>query len=173
MPLPWPGVPHGNAFAVAHGDGIVLFDTGIGGPGGTRQLDFALAGAGLSLADVRLLVCTHAHADHYGLASEVVEAAGCELWMHPAWEHILGMTEDPEASLQARVEVARQSGVPPEALAQYEESRKDAPPTITRSNPIATSSPASKSRPTSATGRFMRPPATPRPTSFCISPSAT
>ena len=28
LPLPWPGVPHGNAFAVASGDGIVLFDTG-------------------------------------------------------------------------------------------------------------------------------------------------
>ncbi|MCW3048878.1 MAG: fold metallo-hydrolase, partial [Solirubrobacterales bacterium] len=28
LPLPWPGVPHCNAWAVAAGDGIVLFDTG-------------------------------------------------------------------------------------------------------------------------------------------------
>lgn len=135
MPLPWPGVPHGNAFAIRHGDGIVLFDTGIGGPEGTRQLDFALAGAGFSLSDVRLLVVTHAHADHYGLAAEVVEAAGCELWMHPAWGHIKSMTDDPEASLERRIEVARQSGVPPKALERYAEERKDMPPTINRAIP--------------------------------------
>ena len=43
MPLPWPGVPHGNAFAVAAGDGIVLFDTGYADSDGTRQLELALA----------------------------------------------------------------------------------------------------------------------------------
>ena len=38
LPLPWPGVPHGNVWAVAADGGIVLFDTGIGGKGGLRQL---------------------------------------------------------------------------------------------------------------------------------------
>ena len=28
LPLPWPGVPHGNAYAIASGDGIVLVSTG-------------------------------------------------------------------------------------------------------------------------------------------------
>ena len=43
----------------------------------------------LKLEHVRLLVCTHAHSDHYGQAATVVERAGCELWMHPAHEHML------------------------------------------------------------------------------------
>src|SRR5213595_937617 len=55
LPLPWPGVPHGNAWAVAAGSGIVLFDTGIGGPGAIGQLEVALAQAGLRLEHVRLL----------------------------------------------------------------------------------------------------------------------
>ena len=55
---------------------------------GLRQLELALAQVGLELADVRLVVCTHAHADHYGLAGPIVDAAGCELWIHPAWEHV-------------------------------------------------------------------------------------
>ena len=38
LPLPWPGVPHGNVWAVAADGGIVLFDTGIGGKGRLRQL---------------------------------------------------------------------------------------------------------------------------------------
>ena len=73
LPLPWPGVPHGNAWAVAAGDGIVLFDTGIGGEGGFRRFDLALAQAGFSVEDVRLVACTHSHTDHYGLAAPIVD----------------------------------------------------------------------------------------------------
>ena len=29
LPLPWPGVPHCNAWAVAYDGGFVLFDTGM------------------------------------------------------------------------------------------------------------------------------------------------
>jgi glyoxylase-like metal-dependent hydrolase (beta-lactamase superfamily II) len=125
LPLPWPGVPHGNAWAVAAGDGIVLFDTGIGGKGRLRQLDLALAQAGFGLEDVRLLVCTHSHTDHYGLAAPICEEAGCELWMHPAWEHVRLLADDPAAALEQRLEVARQSGVPVASLERYREARSD------------------------------------------------
>jgi glyoxylase-like metal-dependent hydrolase (beta-lactamase superfamily II) len=129
LPLPWPGVPHGNAWAVTANDGIVLFDTGIGGEG-TARLEQALAQAGFGLADVRLVACTHAHADHYGLAGPIIEASGCELWIHPAWEHVRAMVEDPEAALEQRIEVARQSGVPPAALREYEQRRRGQNPGI-------------------------------------------
>ncbi len=124
LPLPWPGVPHCNAWALAAGDGVVLVDTGYASDDGTRQLEYALAQVGLELADVRLLVCTHAHSDHYGLAGPIVDAAGCELWMHPAWEHVRGLAEDPDAALDRRVEVARQSGVPQVALERYKQARR-------------------------------------------------
>lgn len=123
LPLPWPGVPHGNVWAVAADGGIVLLDTGIGGKGRMRQFDLALAQAGFGLEDVRLLVCTHSHTDHYGLAAPIVEGAECELWMHPAWEHVRLLADDPAAALEHRLEVARQSGVPAVALERYRESR--------------------------------------------------
>jgi glyoxylase-like metal-dependent hydrolase (beta-lactamase superfamily II) len=123
LSLPWPGVPHGNVWAVASDGGIVLFDTGIGGKGRLRQFDLALAQAGFGLEDVRLLVCTHSHTDHYGLAAPIVEGAGCELWMHPAWEHVRLLADDPAAALEQRIEVARQSGVPVVALERYREAR--------------------------------------------------
>ena len=47
---------------------MVLVDTGLYEPGAMRQLERALDQAGLRLEHVRLLVCTHAHSDHYGLA---------------------------------------------------------------------------------------------------------
>jgi glyoxylase-like metal-dependent hydrolase (beta-lactamase superfamily II) len=123
LPLPWPGVPHGNAWAIETGEGIVLFDTGMGGKGRLRQLDLALAQAGFGVEDIGLLVCTHSHVDHYGLAAGIVEAAGCELWMHPAWEHVRLLADDPAAALEHRLEAARQSGVPVAALERYREAR--------------------------------------------------
>jgi glyoxylase-like metal-dependent hydrolase (beta-lactamase superfamily II) len=125
LALPWPGVPHGNAWAVACDGGIVMFDTGIGGKGRLRQLDLALAQAGFGVEDVRLVVCTHSHTDHYGLAGAIVERAGCELWMHPSWEHVRLLADDPQAALEQRLEVARQSGVSPAALTRYREARSD------------------------------------------------
>jgi glyoxylase-like metal-dependent hydrolase (beta-lactamase superfamily II) len=125
LPLPWPGVPHGNAWAIASDGGIVMFDTGMGGKGRLRQLDLALAQAGFGVEDVRLVVCTHSHTDHYGLAASIVERAGCELWMHPRWEHVRPLADDPGAALEARIEIARQSGVPPAALERYRERREE------------------------------------------------
>src|SRR5829696_196232 len=56
LPLPWPGVPHVNAFAIAAGSGVVLVDTGLYEPGAMRQLELAFDQAGLRLEHVRLLV---------------------------------------------------------------------------------------------------------------------
>jgi glyoxylase-like metal-dependent hydrolase (beta-lactamase superfamily II) len=124
LPLPWDGVPHGNAWAVAAGSGVVLFDTGYYEPGSMRRLELALDQAGLRLEHVRLLVCTHAHTDHYGQAAPIVEAAGCELWMHPNYAHIARVAADPEQALERRIEVGRQSGVPEAALSRYREARR-------------------------------------------------
>jgi len=124
LPLPWPGVPHCNAWAVAAGDGIVLFDTGMHEPGSLAHLERAMAQVNLSLENVRLVVCTHAHSDHYGQAADIVDRAGCELWMHPNHEHMTRAAQDPEAALERRIEVARQSGVPEEPLQAYAEARR-------------------------------------------------
>ena len=124
LPLPWPGVPHCNAWAVAAGDGVVLFDTGMHEPGSLANLERALAMVNLRLEHVRLVVCTHAHSDHYGQAATIVERAGCELWMHPNHEHMTRTAADPDAALQRRIEVARTSGVPEEPLRAYAEARK-------------------------------------------------
>ena len=130
MPLPWLGVPHVNAYAVAAGSGVVLFDTGMHEPGSFAQLARALDQAGLGVEHIRLVVCTHAHSDHYGLAAPICAAAGCELWMHPAHAHMTKPVSDPAAALERRIEVARQSGVPMAALERYREENKDREPGI-------------------------------------------
>lgn len=119
-----------NAWALAAGDGIVLVDTGYHEEGAFEELERTFALIDRRLEDVRLVVCTHAHSDHYGLAAPIVERAGCELWMHPRHEHMTRALADPERSLERRVEVARQSGVPLEPLRRWAEERRDANPGI-------------------------------------------
>ena len=74
LPLPWPGVPHVNAWALTAGDGIVLVDTGYHEEESLAELERTLALIDRRLEDVRLVVCTHAHSDHYGLAAPIVGA---------------------------------------------------------------------------------------------------
>jgi glyoxylase-like metal-dependent hydrolase (beta-lactamase superfamily II) len=132
LPLPWPGVPHVNAWAIesAEGNGIVLVDTGINEEGAFDELERTLRLAGHGIEDAELLVCTHAHSDHYGLAAPIIEAAGCELWMHPNHAHMTRAASNPERALERRVEVARQSGVPLEPLRRWAEERRDQTPGI-------------------------------------------
>jgi len=113
-----------NAYAIAAGSGVVLVDAGLHWPGALGQLEQALAQAGVKLEHVRLLVCTHAHSDHYGLAGPVLDEAGCELWMHPNHSHVTRAAADPDRMLERRIEIGRHSGVPEAALAEYRSSRQ-------------------------------------------------
>jgi glyoxylase-like metal-dependent hydrolase (beta-lactamase superfamily II) len=124
LPLPWPGVPHCNAWALASGDGIVLVDTGMHAPGSMLHLHRALDQARLRIEHVRLIVCTHAHIDHCGQAPPIAERAGCEVWMHPNHQHHTAATADPELALARRIEIARQSGVPEAPLRRWIEQRR-------------------------------------------------
>ncbi len=132
LPLPWPGVPHCNAWAIAAGSRIVLIDTGMHEPGSMAQLERAMDQVNLRLEHVQLLACTHAHSDHWGQAAPICDRAGCELWMHPNYEHGARATGDPAAAIARRIEVGRQSGVPEAALAAYAERARDTPSGVAR-----------------------------------------
>lgn len=124
LPLPWSGIPHCNAWVLnaADGDGHVLVDCGLHGERSFLQLEEALSQIGKRIEDTRLLVCTHAHVDHYGQAKSVVDAAGCELWMHPNHEHLTSTLSDPERLLEQRIAIGRESGVPEELLQHYRDA---------------------------------------------------
>jgi glyoxylase-like metal-dependent hydrolase (beta-lactamase superfamily II) len=130
LPLPWPGVPHCNAWALSAGDGFVLVDTGMHNAQSMSQLEGALAMCGLRLEEAKLIVCTHTHSDHCGQAVPIAQRAECELWIHPSHELMSSMVQDPEAVLARRLEVARQSGVPEEPLRRYAAQRGTAEPAI-------------------------------------------
>ncbi len=131
LPLPWPGIPHCNAWAIAAGSGVVLIDTGIHAPGSMAQLELALSQVNLRLEHVRLLACTHAHIDHWGQAATIRDRVGCEFLMHPNHEHAI-RTGDSQQMLAHRLEIGRQSGVAELLLRAYAERTGDIPSGIAR-----------------------------------------
>jgi glyoxylase-like metal-dependent hydrolase (beta-lactamase superfamily II) len=123
LPLPLPGVPHCNAWALKAGDGIVLVDTGMHVRGSMADLERALLQAGQRIEDVRLIVITHAHIDHCGQAPAIAERAGCEVWIHPAFRLHAVEREEPELALAHALEVGRMSGVPEGPLTRWAEQQ--------------------------------------------------
>jgi glyoxylase-like metal-dependent hydrolase (beta-lactamase superfamily II) len=127
VPLPWPGVPHGNAWAIADGDGIVLVDTGIHDQDSMAQLERALGQVGLRVEQVTRLVITHTHIDHFGQAAPIIARAGCEMWMHPHYALAYARLREGQDAVAPRLEVGRQSGVSEATLELYAERRADEP----------------------------------------------
>lgn len=63
-------------------DPVTLIDTGPKHPDTRAALLAGLAGHGLTLADIRRVVLTHHHADHVGLAGDIVAASGAAVFSH-------------------------------------------------------------------------------------------
>jgi glyoxylase-like metal-dependent hydrolase (beta-lactamase superfamily II) len=115
------GVPHVNAWALRVRDGIVLVDTGMHERGSMAHLERALERTGHGLRDIRLIVITHAHPDHCGQAAPIAEKVGCEVWIHPAYREWLAQ----KPSLEERMEIGRQSGVPEERIQRWAAEHAD------------------------------------------------
>ena len=70
-----------NCF-LAQGDELTLVDTGPKDPATLAALRDALGERGFKLQDIRRVVVTHAHVDHFGLVAEVVAASGAVVLSH-------------------------------------------------------------------------------------------
>ena len=95
LPLPWE-LETVNAFLIPLADGWLLLDSGIGTGECFEALQRGLEAAGVGWRDIRLLVITHVHPDHVGLASRVLALSGAPLWMHRQELQRLAVYADPE-----------------------------------------------------------------------------
>jgi glyoxylase-like metal-dependent hydrolase (beta-lactamase superfamily II) len=126
LPLPWHTITHVNAYAIERDDGIVLVDCGSAGDASNRNaLEAALGLAGFAIEDVRVLVGTHTHSDHVGLAAWVIERSGAEFWMHPDTGHFYDGTREPARIAAARERRSRHEGVPEHLLELYADVREE------------------------------------------------
>lgn len=82
VPTPFPGLGPVYVYLVRQ-DPVTLIDAGLGLPDCRDALQAGLAAHGVGLRDVRRILLTHAHVDHFGLAAWIQEESGAEVWMHP------------------------------------------------------------------------------------------
>jgi glyoxylase-like metal-dependent hydrolase (beta-lactamase superfamily II) len=116
LPLPFPGLDRVNSYALTSSDGVTLVDCGIYDPDpaadhGWEELEDACGAAGFGIGEIVRLVVTHPHIDHYGMAGRLVDAIGCELWMHVAVEDELEIYSDPEAAIEELRAMYKDHGV--------------------------------------------------------------
>ena len=71
-----------NAHLIRSPRGCILVDAGI--PGSERRIGRVLARHGLSFADIKLIVVTHAHTDHAGSAARLRALSGAPILAHEA-----------------------------------------------------------------------------------------
>jgi glyoxylase-like metal-dependent hydrolase (beta-lactamase superfamily II) len=119
LPLCYLSVASTNAYLLAGRDGWILVDCGSCLPPGWDAMEVALRQAGADPDDLELLVVTHSHADHRGLAAEVVRRTGCTLAMGEAPHPILDVLRDPRLTLDARRARGLREGIPPVALDRF------------------------------------------------------
>jgi glyoxylase-like metal-dependent hydrolase (beta-lactamase superfamily II) len=84
VPIPWSPLRYVLSYAFEVPGGVVLVDPGWNAPESFAALQSGLGAMGAALTDVRGVLVTHLHPDHYGLAGRVREVSGAWVALHPA-----------------------------------------------------------------------------------------
>ena len=120
IPVPIPDNPLRYVLVYAfelRGGGVAIVDAGWNTDEAWNALNAGLAQAGGSIADVRAVMVTHIHPDHYGLAGRVREASGAWIGLHPADAVMLeSRYGDTDELLATMFRFLTDSGVPEDRL---------------------------------------------------------
>jgi glyoxylase-like metal-dependent hydrolase (beta-lactamase superfamily II) len=71
-----------NAYLLDSEDGYILVDCGWGLPEVRQALEGALSEIGVRLSEIRMLIVTHFHADHFGMAGTIAHESNAKVVMH-------------------------------------------------------------------------------------------
>lgn len=125
IPVPIPDNPlrYVLVYAMDVGDGTVIVDAGWPTDDAWEVLVGGLATIGSSIDDVRGVLVTHIHADHYGLAGRVRERSGAWIGLHPSDAELLSSRYDDVDDVMAQMRrLLVESGVPEKELADLAEA---------------------------------------------------
>ena len=113
VPLPRNPLRYVLVYALECDDGIALVDAGWNTEEAWGALLAGLETIGAGLDQVRAVLVTHIHPDHYGLAGRIREASGAWVGLHPADAAVLpGRYEDVDELLGSMGVFLRNCGVP-------------------------------------------------------------
>jgi glyoxylase-like metal-dependent hydrolase (beta-lactamase superfamily II) len=89
VPMPQSSLRYVLVYLLEQPSGVTLIDAGWDTEEAWAALNAGLGKAGYAITDVRSVLVTHIHPDHYGLAGRVREASGAWIALHPADAEIL------------------------------------------------------------------------------------
>ena len=119
IPVPIPANPlrYVLVYAFELDDGVAIVDAGWNTDDAWSALTDGLTEAGGSISDVRAVLVTHIHPDHYGLAGRVREESGAWIGLHPDDAAMLEARYIQTDDLLARMRVfLEDAGVPARQL---------------------------------------------------------
>jgi len=97
-------------------DPLTLIDAGPRDPSSLEALRSGLASLGHKLSDIKRVIISHAHADHYGLARVVIEESGASAYIHE-WD---APAVAAETDYRAYRELLTAAGVPKRIIERME-----------------------------------------------------
>jgi glyoxylase-like metal-dependent hydrolase (beta-lactamase superfamily II) len=122
LPMPGSRLRHINGYLIKGDDGYALVDCGWDIPEVLEALRSELRDIGADLGDIRTLIVTHFHADHYGLAGTLVRLGRLRLMMHRLdWLHVRTTMSDPETMMRSSTAWLERNGLPPRPAETAEE----------------------------------------------------
>ena len=99
VPTPFPVGPV-NCWLL-RGEPLTLVDAGPCTPEALEALELGLSAHGVRIEDLELLLLTHQHSDHLGLAATIVERSGCAVAAHA---ELVAYAQDVQGGLVAEEE---------------------------------------------------------------------
>lgn len=112
LPTPFP-VGAVNVYLITEPE-VVLLDTGTASDGTLQLLEKQLAAAGVSVEDIRKVVVSHGHLDHYGLAQPLADRSGAQIYAPASDERHFRSRHSLAGFYRAMFE---QAAMPPAAIA--------------------------------------------------------
>jgi glyoxylase-like metal-dependent hydrolase (beta-lactamase superfamily II) len=135
LPLPF-SLGLVNVYLVRlEGGGWLLLDTGMDTDACFHALERALEGLGVGWPDIRIILLTHIHPDHMGLARKVAGLSGARLMLHRADAHLLAQVAELDRYRALNHQVLARAGVAPEMIGGIEASLVDVQKSFHRLDP--------------------------------------
>ena len=103
VPMPNSSLRYVFVYAFESSGGVYIIDVGWNTDDAYGALVGGLGTAGFAITDVKGMLVTHIHPDHYGLAGRVREASGAWVALHPADAKLIQDRYDEPEHLLGRV----------------------------------------------------------------------
>lgn len=123
IPIPINPLGFVNAYLLKTRDGCILIDPGWNAADSFEAIERGLAEAGVGFGDLRYVVVTHIHPDHYGLVGHLAQLTDAKLVVHEIERTLLeSRYVDYDDLLEEMDEWLRINGVPPSERATLQKA---------------------------------------------------